>query len=192
MLKRGSWGPLCWVLAFFTASYQHLLWTPTHQGPKPLQPGVALPTISCLQLAWNSNSTSVLTELYNSSTPTRSPTRFLKSHVSSSSSGNNCHAVQRSLTFGASVYESIMGFFSLSHFVSQFSPTRFPLPTATWMYHFLPVHHLEWQLGPSRRSKYYILKKISLWRMRKAWNLGSQIKLRNIYIYIYIHIYLLI
>ena len=31
-----SWcrGPLCWVLAFLTTSYQHLLWTPTHQGPK--------------------------------------------------------------------------------------------------------------------------------------------------------------
>ena len=27
------WGPLCWVLAFFIASYQHLLWTPTPQGP---------------------------------------------------------------------------------------------------------------------------------------------------------------
>ena len=27
------------------------------------------------------------------------------------SSGNNCHAVQRSLSSGASVYESIMGFF---------------------------------------------------------------------------------
>ena len=26
------WGRLCWVLAFFTASYQHLLWTPIHQG----------------------------------------------------------------------------------------------------------------------------------------------------------------
>ena len=26
------WGPLCWMLAFFTASYQHLLWTPIHQG----------------------------------------------------------------------------------------------------------------------------------------------------------------
>ena len=39
--------------------------------------------------------TSVLTELYNSSTPTRSPTRFLESHVGSSSSGNNCHAVHR-------------------------------------------------------------------------------------------------
>ena len=37
--------------------------------------------------------TSVLTELYNSSTATQSPTRSLKSHVWSSSSGNNCHAV---------------------------------------------------------------------------------------------------
>ena len=45
------WGPLCWVLAFLTASYQHLLWTPTHQGPKPLWPGVAFPTTSPLQLA---------------------------------------------------------------------------------------------------------------------------------------------
>ena len=91
--------------------------------------------------------TSVLTELYNSSTPTRSPTRSLKSHVLSSSSGNNCHAVQRSLSSGASVYESIMGFFSLSHFVSQFPPTRFPLLTAIGMCHFLPVHHLEWHFA---------------------------------------------
>ena len=40
--------PLCWVMAFFIASYQHLLWIPTHQGPKPLRPGVAFPTTSCL------------------------------------------------------------------------------------------------------------------------------------------------
>ena len=33
MLNRWPRGPLCWVMAFFTASYQHLLWTPTHQGP---------------------------------------------------------------------------------------------------------------------------------------------------------------
>ena len=26
--------PLCWVITFFTASYQHLLRTSTHQGPK--------------------------------------------------------------------------------------------------------------------------------------------------------------
>ena len=62
--------------------------------------------------------TSVLTELYNSSMPTQSPTRFLESHVGSSSSGNNCHAVHRSLSSGASVYESTMGiFFTLSHFI---------------------------------------------------------------------------
>ena len=63
--------------------------------------------------------TSVLTELYNSSTSTQSPTRSLKSHVWSSSSGNNCHAVHRSLCSGASVYECTMGiFFTSSHFVS--------------------------------------------------------------------------
>ena len=32
MLNRRPWGPLCWVLAFFTASYQHLLWTPNSIG----------------------------------------------------------------------------------------------------------------------------------------------------------------
>ena len=33
-------------------------------------------------------------------------------------------------------------FFSSSHFVSQFPPTRFPLLTVIGMCHFLPVHHL--------------------------------------------------
>ena len=47
-----------------------------------------------------------------------------------------------------------MGFFSLSHFVSQFPPTRFPLLTAIGMCYFLPVHHLEWHFGPGRKSKY--------------------------------------
>ena len=72
---------------------------------------------------WNSNSTatrtvltSVLTELYNSSTPTRSPTQSLKLHFWSSSSGNNCHAVHRSLSSGASVYECTMGIFYLVPF----------------------------------------------------------------------------
>ena len=84
---------------------------------------------------WNSNSTVLL--LFNSSalyylqTPTRwhghasTPPQFLPISgdrdvslplslewpVWSSSSGNNCHAVQWSLSSGASVYESIMGFF---------------------------------------------------------------------------------
>ena len=53
-------GPRCWVIAFFTASYQHLLRTSIHQGPKPLRPGVALPTTSRplplqlqLELSWH-------------------------------------------------------------------------------------------------------------------------------------------
>ena len=72
-----------------------------------------------LELQLNCNSTqlpptvltSVLTELYNSSTPTRSPTRSLKLNVQSSSSGKNCHAVHRSLSSSASVYECTMGIF---------------------------------------------------------------------------------
>ena len=51
------WGPLCWVLAFFTASYQHLLWTPIHQGfPRAPSAGcgfpyhISSPTPSDLQL----------------------------------------------------------------------------------------------------------------------------------------------
>ena len=90
------------------------------------------------------NSVRSLTASLTSSTPTQSPTRFLESHVGSSSSGNNCHAVHRSLSSGASVYECTMRiFFTSSHFVSQFLPTRFPLITAIRMCHFLPVHHLN-------------------------------------------------
>ena len=47
--------------------------------------------------------------------------------VWSSSSGNNCHAVQRSLSSGASVYESIMGSFFLPRPISSanFRPCDF-------------------------------------------------------------------
>ena len=61
----------------------------------------------------NSNClTSVLTELYNSSMPTQS----LEWHVWSSSSRNNCHAVHRSLSSGASLWS---GTFTLSHIISR-------------------------------------------------------------------------
>ena len=114
MLNWRPWGPLCWVLAFFTASYQQLLWSPNSMGvPEgplgrvwlflPLSSITPSPTVTGTRTVL----TSVLTELYNSSTPTRS----LKSHVWSSSSGNNCHAVHRSLSSGASVYKCTMGIF---------------------------------------------------------------------------------
>ena len=44
-------------------------------------------------------------------------------------------------------------FFSSSHFISQFLPTRFPLLTAIGMCHFLPVHHLEWHFRPGQKVK---------------------------------------
>ena len=122
--------------------------TATLQGlQEPLRPDVAFPTTSYLLTPSPTLTatvlTSVLTELYNSSTPTQSPTLSLELHVWSSSSGNNCHAVHRSLSSGASVYECTMGiFFTSSHFISQFLPTQFPLITAIRMCHFLPVHHL--------------------------------------------------
>ena len=148
LLNRRPWGPaLCWMMAFFTASYQQLLWALTQLGaPSPF----GLVWLSLPHLVYNSVRsltgtvlTSVLTELYNSSTPTQSPTRSLKSHVWSSSSGNNRHAVHRSLSSGVSVDECTMGiFFTSSHFVNQFPPTQFPLITAIRMCYFLPVHHL--------------------------------------------------
>ena len=146
------WNPLSWVLAFLTT-------------PRPS------PTPTLL------NSTPQLfnsSALYYLQTPTRwyghasTPPQFLPMSgdrdvslplslewpVWSSSSGNNCHAVQRLLSSGASVYESIMRFFfTSSHFISQFPPTRFPLTTAIRMCHFLPVRHLEWNFWPGQKVK---------------------------------------
>ena len=115
--QRPSSPALCWMMAFFTASYQQLLWSPYSIGvpegpsarcgfPYHTSSITPSPTVAATAL------TSVLTELYNSSMPTRS----LKSHVWSSSSGNNCHAVHRSLSSGASVYECTMGIFYLVPF----------------------------------------------------------------------------
>ena len=131
----------CCVMAFFTASYQQLLWSPNSIGV-PEDPfgrvWFYLPHLVylLLQLCCHCHLTSVLTELYNSSTPTRS----LEWHDWSSSSGNNCHAVHRSLSSGASVYECIMGF-TLSHFMGQIHPRDLFRLLAIGMCHFLPVHH---------------------------------------------------
>ena len=54
-------------------------------------------------------------------------------------------------------------FFTSSHFISQFPPTRFPLITAIRMCHFFPVHHHG-----------------------MAFLAGSKAKIQHIYIYIYI------
>ena len=64
----------------------------------------------------------------------------LEWHVWSSLSRNNCHAVHRSLSFSASVYECTMGFY-LVPYRQPSPPTRFLLITAIGMCHFLPGHH---------------------------------------------------
>ena len=70
----------------------------------------------------------------------QSPTQSLEWHVWSSSSGNNCHAVNRSLSSGGSVYECTMGFYLVPYRQPR-PPTRFLLITAIGMCQFLPVHH---------------------------------------------------
>ena len=70
----------------------------------------------------------------------QSPTQSLEWHVWLSSSGNNCHAVHRSLFSGASVYECTMEFYLVPYFQLSL-PMRFLLITAIGMCHFLPVHH---------------------------------------------------
>ena len=72
------WGPLCWMLASFTASYQHLLWTAIHQGfPRAPSAWCGFPYHISSPIACNSPGSSNSTALYNRSTPTRS----LKSNV---------------------------------------------------------------------------------------------------------------
>ena len=61
----------------------------------------------------------------------QSPTQSLEWHVWSSSSGNNCHAVQRSLSSGASVYECIVSFY-LVLFRQPNLPTRLLSITGHW------------------------------------------------------------
>ena len=127
MLNRRPWGPLCWVLTFFTASYQHLLWTPIQSGlPRAPSAGCGFPyNISSISVS-NTNSTaltSVLTELYNSSTSTRS----LKSHVDRHQAEIT---VMQFTGHSLPVRQSMSvpwEFFTSSHFISQFPPTQFPL-----------------------------------------------------------------
>ena len=147
LLNRRPWGPLCWVMAFFTASYQHLLWTPTHQASQgPLWPGVAFPTTSrpsspptLLQLSWLLSWLSYiifqcplsrLLDLWN---------RMFDRHQAEIT-------VMQFTGHSLQVHQSMSVpwefFFTSSHFVSQFPPMRFPLITAIRMWHLLPVHHL--------------------------------------------------
>ena len=135
-----AWG-LSFLLAFSTTSYLKLVWSPTQLGVSRapsagwwLSQPPLVSDFSDLQLTDFLSSPSYII--------VQSPTQSLEWHVWSSSSGHNCHAVQWSLSSGASVYECIMGFY-LVPFRQSNPPTRFLLITAIGMCHFLPVHHFR-------------------------------------------------
>ena len=75
----------------------------------------------------------------------------LEWQIWSSPSGNNCHAVHRSLSSGASVCDSTVGFY-LVPYCQPSSPTRF-LPKTGHQNMSLPPT-LEWHAWPDRRSIY--------------------------------------
>ena len=130
----GPEGPFCWVVAFPTTSSLQLIWSPTH---------------------WLLVSPSYII--------VQSPTQSLEWHVWSSSSGYNCHAVHRSLSSGASVYECTMGFYLVPYFQPS-PPTRFLLLTAIGMCHFLPLHHFE--------MAYLAGSKVNIQHIKIQYNLG--------------------
>ena len=142
LLTRRPGGPLCWLSLLHLVS---LIWSPTHWGSRgPLLPGggflyhilpptslisnsiagpkgpfcrvVAFSTTSYLQLLFLQ-----LTDFLSSPSYiiVQLPTQSLEWRVWSSSSGNNCHAVQRSLSSGASVYECVMGFLPCPIFLAK-------------------------------------------------------------------------
>ena len=132
------WGPLCWVLASFPASYQHLLWTPTHQSPKAPSAWCGFPyhissiTPSDLQLNCNCQLNCPLDHplyLWNRMLDGR------QAEIIVMQFRGHSLPVRQSMSV-------LWEFFTSSNFISQFPPTRFPLITAIRMCHFLPVHHL--------------------------------------------------
>ena len=136
MLNRRPGCPLCWL------SLLHL--TTKWSGPQTPSWVRRAPSagwwLSLPHLVSNS-SVLLLTDflLSPSYRIVQSPSQSLEWHVCSSSSGNNCHAVPRSLSSGASVYECTMWFLPCPIF-SASPPTRFLLITAVGMCHFFLVH----------------------------------------------------
>ena len=154
MLNRRPRGPLCWVMAFFTASYQQRLWSPYSIGfPKGPFGWVwfYLPHLVYL----HSNSTATVTQLEFELSWLLSWLSYIIVQ----------HPLDRQLDLWNRMFDrhqagiTVMQFrghslpvrqsmsvpwefFTSSHFISQFPPTRFPLITAIRMCHFLPVHHL--------------------------------------------------
>ena len=145
------------MLAFFTASYQHLLWTPNSIGVPEGPLGrvwLSLPHLvsNCLELSWQLHSPPGRRTQLNYiivQRPLDLWNRMFNRHQAETTvmqfRGHSL-PVRQSMRVSWDIFTS-------SHFISQFPPTRFPLITAIRMYHFLPVHHLEWHFWPGQKVK---------------------------------------
>ena len=135
--------PLCWVMAFFTVSYQHLLRTSTHQGPKAPSAWcgflyhISSITPSDLQLNWLPLARRTQLSYIIVWRPLDLWNRMSNHQAEITVMQFTGHSFP--------VHQSVSEpweFFSSPHFISQFPPTRLPLITAIRMCHLLPVHHL--------------------------------------------------
>ena len=137
LLNRRPGGPLCWVLASSTASCHQRVWSPK------LTDFLSSPSYIIVQ---SPTQYLPITGHRNVSLPPS-----LEWHVWSSSSRNNCHAVHRSLSSGASVCGCTAGFY-LVPYCQPSPPTQF-LPITGHQSVSLPPS-LEWHVWPGRRSIY--------------------------------------
>ena len=130
-------------------------------GPRAPSAGCGFPYHILSPTSLNPNClTSCLDRVYNSSTPTQSPTQSLEWHVLSSSSRNNCPAVQRSFSSGASVYECIIGFY-LVPFHQPNPPMQSLSVTGHWNVSLPSAHHIGMAClaGSKVNIKHYMRKR---------------------------------
>ena len=191
MLNRRPGGSaFCWALAFsITSCYQRV-------SKLTGYPEVSFCRVVAFlrHLVSNSSDLQLIDFLFSPSyIVLQSPTQSLERHVWSSSSGNNCHAVHRSLSSGASVYACTMGF-HLVPYCQPSPPTRFLLITAIGMCHFLPVHHFgmaclarsKVNIQQFAKQKYVTLFTFKLKYSYRYKNINRHFCLENIYILKYI------
>ena len=161
LLNRRPRGPLCWLMAFFTESYQLLISNSNTSGPQgPFGlvwfslPNLVYNSVRSLTgtvwlLSWLSyiivqHPLNRLLDLWNRMLHRR------QAEITVMQFRGHSLPVRQSMNV---TWE----FFTSSHFISQFAPTRSPLITDIRMCHFLPVHHLGMAFWPGRRSKYNVL-----------------------------------
>ena len=119
---RGSWRPNRTATYWPPHSYGHQRFFPVLQGCSTGSPGAQLSAGCWLSLPhlvskndWISCTLSYIIVHAHSISPHNWPSEYalplsLEWHVWLSSSGNNCHAVHRSLSSGASICDCTMGF----------------------------------------------------------------------------------